>query len=312
MEFIESIIMGIVQGLTEFLPVSSSGHLAIAQHVFGITDNNLFLNVMLHIGTLVAVCIFYRKLILRLIVAFFKMVGDIFTGRFKWSKMDDDRNLVMMIIIGLLPLFLLFLPVPFVRGMKIKDLADELSAGHLPIVGVSLLITSMLLFIGMVFNAKTKRREMRLGMYNPSLGAGRRRLNFMDAVVIGLTQCIAAVFPGISRSGSTLATGEVAGLNKQTALDYTFVLGIPSILAAAVLETKDAVTAGLGDVNILAVIVGMVVSAVVGYFSISLFKWLLKTDKTYVFVIYTAVIGLLAVIVSIIEKCMGVSNLFGA
>lgn len=301
MEFIESIIMGIVQGLTEFLPVSSSGHLAISQHLLGIEENNLFLNVMLHLGTLFAVIFYYRKLIVRLITEFFRLVKDIFTGKFKWSQMNEDRNLIVMLVIGLLPLFFLFLPIPFSGGLKFKDLAEELSGGHLAIVACCLLITSMFLGIGMIFSNITKRKEIEQGIYVEENGAGRRRLNVLDAAVIGLTQCIAAIFPGISRSGSTLSIGQVVGLNKQTALDYTFVMGIPSILAAALLETKDAVEEGLSDVNILAVLVGMVVAAVVGYFSIALFKWLLKTDKTYIFIIYTAVVGLLALAIAIIE-----------
>ena len=109
---IQTVILGVVQGLTEFLPVSSSGHLNIAEHLMGMQDGGLFLDVMLHLGTLTAVLIFYRKLVWRLIKAFFLMIKDIFTGKFSFKNMSGDRNLIFMLIIGLIPLFLLFLPIP--------------------------------------------------------------------------------------------------------------------------------------------------------------------------------------------------------
>ena len=113
MDILQAIIQGIVQGLTEFLPVSSSGHLSLSQHVMGVNlDGSIFFNVMLHLGTLVAVCAVYYKLIIRLIVAFFRMIGDIFTGKFHWKGMDEDRRMVVMLILGLLPLLLFFIPIP--------------------------------------------------------------------------------------------------------------------------------------------------------------------------------------------------------
>ena len=151
MTIFEAIIQGVVQGLTEFLPVSSSGHLTITQHILGINleGNNLFFNVMLHIGTLVAVVVFYHKLIWRLIKAFFAIIGNIFTGKFRWKELSDDQRMVIMVIIGLLPLFLLFLPVPG-TGMKLKDVVEGItdSERNFIVVGICLLITSVLLFIG--------------------------------------------------------------------------------------------------------------------------------------------------------------------
>ena len=127
---------------------------------------------------------------------------------------------------------------------------------------------------------------------------------------MGITQFAAAIFPGISRSGSTLATGLMRGINKQTALDYSFILGVPAIVAAAVLELKDAIKCGaVNSVGIGAVLLGMAVSAVVGFFSIKLFKWLLKTDKMIIFVVYTAVVGTVCLIMGVIEKFSGV-NIF--
>lgn len=305
MSIFDAIIQGIVQGLTEFLPVSSSGHLNITQHILGMTEDNLFFSVMLHIGTLVAVCAFYYKLIWRLIKAFFSLIGEIFTGRFSWRRMDEDKRMLIMLVIGLVPLFLLFLPIPG-TDMKIKDLADMLSgAKYFIFVGISLLLTSLLLLIGNMHSqgylARWRYRE------EPE---GRKYLTVGDAIVIGLVQCCAALLPGLSRSGSTLATGQIRGVNKQKALDYTFILAIPSIIAAAVLELKDVMEFPEGmQIEILPVVVGMIVAAFVGYFSIVLFKWLLKTDKMYIFIIYTALVGIAVVVISIMEMHSGV-NLF--
>lgn len=309
MTIIEAIIQGAVQGLTEFLPVSSSGHLTITQHVLGINleGNNLFFNVMLHIGTLAAVIVFYHKLIWRLIKAFFSIIGDIFTGKFKWKELSDDKRMVIMVIIGLLPLFLLFIPIPG-TDMKLKDFVEGIadSERNFIIVGICLLITSILLFIGnRVSHSTVPMKHAKKGGES-----GRTSLNVVDAIVVGITQCFATM-PGISRSGSTLAAGQMRGLDKQTALDYTFILGTPAIVAAAVLEGKDALEGGLDAIkaDLVPILIGMVVSAVVGYLAIALFKWLLKTDKMIIFIVYTAVVGIAVIVISIIELSKGI-NIF--
>ena len=310
MNIFEAIVLGAVQGLTEFLPVSSSGHLAIFQHFFGLNDNNLFFNVMLHVGTLTAVCAVYWRLFLRLIKSFFMIMKKIFTGKFKWSEMDADENLVMMIIIGLLPLFLLFLPIG--GGMKIKDLADKWNSdGYLIITAISLLVTSFLLVIGINANRKTTILYKSHGKLRAD-GAGRRKLNPVDAVFIGLFQAVAAIFPGISRSGSTLTAGELRKINKQRALDYSFVLGTPAIIAAALLEGKDALFPADGSavsIEFFPTLIGIITSAIVGFLAIRLFKWLLSTNRMYYFVLYTAGAGIICLVISIIELISGV-NLF--
>lgn len=310
MNIFEAIVLGAVQGLTEFLPVSSSGHLAIFQHFFGLNDNNLFFNVMLHVGTLTAVCAVYWRLFLRLIKSFFMILKKIFTGKFKWSEMDADENLVMMIIIGLLPLFLLFLPIG--GGMKIKDLADKWNSdGYLIITAISLLVTSFLLVIGINANRKTTILYKSHGKLRAD-GAGRRKLNPVDAIFIGLFQAVAAIFPGISRSGSTLTAGELRKINKQRALDYSFVLGTPAIIAAALLEGKDALFPADGSavsIEFLPTLIGIITSAIVGFLAIRLFKWLLSTNRMYYFVLYTAGAGIICLVISIIELISGV-NLF--
>lgn len=310
MNIFDAIIQGIVQGLTEFLPVSSSGHLAITQHIMGVTENNLFFNVMLHIGTLVAVVAFYYKLIWNLIKEFFAIIKDVFTGKFTFKEMNHDRKMIFMLIVALVPLFLLFLPIPG-TDMKVKDFADVLSGDqkYFIVVGISLIVTSVLLSLGVVFNNRLKKKEAKEGTLSEQ-GAGKKSLSVIDAVVVGLTQVCAAVFPGLSRSGSTLAAGQMRGVNRQTALDFTFIMAIPSILAAAVLELSDALSApgGIG-ISVWVIIAGMIASAVVGYLSIVLFKWLLKTDKMYIFIIYTAIVGVAVIVVSIIEKNIG-HNIF--
>ncbi len=311
MNIIQAIILGIVQGLTEFLPVSSSGHLTIFQHVMGVDmEGNLFFNVMLHVGTLLAVCAVYYKLIIRLIKALFGLIKDIFTGKFKWSKMDGDKNLLVMLFIGLLPLFLLFVPIPGSGGLSGKDLAEvwQGNSGYFIITGFAELATSIMLWVGIKALDNTKARST-----NVLKEPGRRRMKTVDAVFVGITQCLAAVFPGLSRSGSTLAMGELRGLNKQVALDYTFVLGIPSILAAALLEAKDALEAqGTQDtfaVSTGAMIIGMITAMVVGFFAIKLFKWMLAKDRTGIFVAYTALVGIAVIVIGAVELMAG-KNLF--
>ena len=311
MNIIQAIILGIVQGLTEFLPVSSSGHLTIFQHVMGVDmEGNLFFNVMLHVGTLLAVCAVYYKLIIRLIKALFGLIKDIFTGKFKWSKMDGDKNLLVMLFIGLLPLFLLFVPIPGSGGLSGKDLAEvwQGNSGYFIITGFAELATSIMLWVGIKALDNTKARST-----NVLKEPGRRRMKTVDAVFVGITQCLAAVFPGLSRSGSTLAMGELRGLNKQVALDYTFVLGIPSILAAALLEAKDALEAqGTQDtfaVSTGAMIIGMITAMVVGFFAIKLFKWMLAKDRTGIFVAYTALVGIAVIVIGAVELLAG-KNLF--
>ena len=311
MTILDAIIQGIVQGLTEFLPVSSSGHLAITQHITGVAgEGNLFFNVMLHVGTLVAVVAFYHKLVWNLIKEFFKMLGDIFTGKFKWREMNYERNMIVMLFIALLPLFIMFIPIPG-TDMKVKDLADVFAGSQILLVtAVSLLLTSLLLTLGAHFNRKNSAVSFKHMKGRTADSKGRETYTVLDAVCVGLMQVAAALLPGLSRSGSTLAMGEMRGVNKQKALDFTFILGIPSILAAAVLEGADAIKSPEGiTVEPLVIVVGVLVSAVVGYLSILLFKWFLKTDKMIVFIIYTALVGAALLVVSVMEIMNG-TNLF--
>ena len=308
MGIFESILQGIVQGVTEFLPVSSSGHLLLAQHILGVNGNNLFFNVMLHLGTLLAVLAVYYKLVLRLILAFFSLIGDIFRGEFNLKKLNGDKRLVVMLIIGLLPLFLLFLPLPGTKG-NIKDLAEKFSNdSYIIIVGISLVVTSILLFAGSIKAGKARCcgevRQIK------STCKSRKFFNISDAISVGLMQCVAAIFPGLSRSGSTLSVGLLRGIDRQTALDYSFVLGIPSIIAAAILELKESMEVSSAvSVGALEVICGVISSALVGFASIILFKWMLSKNKIGIFIVYTFVVGIITIFIGLYEISQGV-NIF--
>ncbi|NBK77980.1 undecaprenyl-diphosphate phosphatase [bacterium D16-76] len=308
MTIFDAALQGIIQGATEFLPVSSSGHLSISQHLFGIQLPGILFDIMLHLGTLAAVVFVYRQLVWRLIKEFFSLCGDILHKQFKWGEMSRDRRLLMMLIIGLVPLFLLFLPIPG-TGMKIKDFSEMLASDtSILMEGLSLLLTSALLFLGIHANKQNQQKMVknRDGALVPS--KGRRKIHTVDALVIGFTQCMAAVFPGLSRSGSTLSVGLMRGISQQTALDYSFVLGIPSIAAAALVSLKDIGSTG-ESIGAAPLIVGVVVSAIVGFLAIKLLRWIVTTNKMEVFAYYTLIAGGIVTVLGIIEHIIG-KNLF--
>ena len=172
------------------------------------------------------------------------------------------------------------------------------------------MLTSILLAVGARFNRKNSANTSKHMRGQSAEGKGRESYTVADAICVGLTQVAAALLPGLSRSGSTLAVGEMRGINKQKALDFTFILGIPSILAAALLEGVDAIKSPEGiTVEPVVILVGVLVSAIVGYLSILLFKWFLKSDKMIVFIVYTAIVGIALLAVSVWEMMNGV-NLF--
>jgi len=301
MNLFEAIIQGIVQGITEFLPISSSGHLSLTQHILG-TElgggvSNLFFTVMLHLGTLAAVCFVYYKLIWRLIRELFSMVSDLFRGRFRWKEMSSDRRMLIALILGLLPLFLFFLPVPG-TGMKVKDFfATWASDKDIMIEAFCFLLTGVLLLLAHRLSLRADQQKLKL----------KGNLTVGDALFVGLTQGVAGM-PGISRSGSTLSAGIIRGLDRQTALDYSFILGIPTILAANILEIKDAVEVG-AKFELLPIIVGVIFSAVVGFFAIKLLKLLVTKNRLNLFGYYCLALGVVVLIVSIVEYSKGI-NLF--
>lgn len=308
MTIFEAVLQGVIQGATEFLPVSSSGHLSISQHIFGIELPGILFDVMLHLGTLIAVVFVYRKLIWRLLKEFCSLIADLFRGRFRWGGMNEDRRLIFMLVIGLLPLFLLFLPIPG-TDMKVKDLSEQLASDSSILVeGLALLATSALLFLGILSSRRTAAARAPGKHWAKGAKAGRTQYTVADAVITGVTQCLAAVFPGLSRSGSTMSVGLMRGIDQQTALDYSFVLGIPSIAAAALLSIKDAGSDG-ETIGTVTLIVGVITAAIVGFLAIKLLKWIVTTNKLSVFAIYTLVAGLAVTGIAVYEMSTGY-NLF--
>ncbi len=298
MNILEAIIQGIIQGITEFLPISSDGHLSLAQHMMGIQlDNNLMFTVMLHLGTLIAVFAVFYKLIWSLIKELFVMIADIFRGRFRWREMSHERRMVVMLILGLLPLFLFFLPVPG-TDLKIKDYFTFWSTdSDIMIEAFCFLLTGVILLLGHRASILAERRGI------PT----RENLNTVDALIIGLFQGLAAL-PGVSRSGSTISVGMMRGINRQVALDYSFVLGVPAILAANVLEVNEALDTGAAF-DMLPILVGIVVAAVVGFFAIKLLKLLVTKNRLNIFAYYCLILGGIVLIVSIVERIKGI-NIF--
>ena len=308
MTVFEAIIQGIIQGATEFLPVSSSGHLSISKHLFGIELPGILFDIMLHLGTLVAVVFVYRKLIWRLLQEFGSLCVDVVHGKFKWSEMNHDRRLIFMLIIGLLPLFLLFAPIPG-TGMQLKDLSDQLGSDSSMLAeGLALLATSALLFLGIRADRLTHKKTIQDRQGRRVQNPGRKKLHTVDAIVIGFTHCVAAVFPGLSRSGSTLSVGLLRGINQQTALDYSFVLGIPAIAAAAVVSLKDLGSDGAA-IGAAPLIAGVITAAIVGFLAIKLLKWIVTTNKLTIFAYYTLIAGTLVTVLGIIEHILN-KNLF--
>lgn len=264
MEIINAIVQAIIQGLTEFLPVSSSGHLRLYQTVTGQSvEEGTFMLVILHLGTLVAVFLAFRSTILALIKEFGRLLKDIFTGKFTWKEMNPDRRMLIMLVISLVLL------VPF---YLIKDVFENIT---LPILALCFLYTSVILFFANRVKNNTKNAA---------------DITVRDAIIIGLFQCV-ALFPGVSRSGSTISGALFSGLDKETAVRYSFVLGIPAILGGCASELLDAAN-GSFEVNWLAAGIGFVTAAVVGVLAIKMVNWLIKSDNFHAFSIYTLLVSL--------------------
>lgn len=282
MDIINVIIQAVVQGLTEFLPVSSSGHLSVIQHITGYTgDSALILMIVLHLGTLTAVFAAFWKTIWGMIKEFFLTIGDIFTGKFSWKNMNANRRMMFMVILATL----ILVPVYIFKDFFTAREGD----GDIIFEGLAFLFTAMLLFLSDRCHG-TKTGE---------------KMNIKDAVTVGLFQCV-ALFPGVSRSGSTTAAGLFCGLEKSTAVSFAFILGIPAILGGSVLEIGDALQSDM-QLDWVALGIGFVISAVVGFLAIKLVKWLINNDKFKVFGVYTALLGILCILGGVWENVSGVT-----
>ncbi len=281
MDIINAIIQGVIQGLTEFLPVSSSGHLSLYQHFTGNSgEAGVVFSILLHFGTLAAVFAAFYKTIWELVVEFFRAIVDIFKGKFSFKNMNAQRRMICLLVVSLVPLVAVF---------PLKDAFERTASdGDIIVEGVCFLITSALLFLSeKVVGGKKDAGNMK----------------YRDAVAVGVAQAIAPM-PGISRSGSTIATGLIAGLSKEYAVAYSFILGIPAVLGANVLNIPDAIEVG-AEAGWVPMIIGAVCAAVFGFLAIKMVKWLVGSNRFKIFAIYTLVLGVAVIGIGIYEKISG-------
>ena len=284
MSILEAILQGLLQGFTEFLPVSSSGHLSLFQHFFNLNgENAIAITLVLHLGSLIAVFIAFGNKIGKLIIEAFSMIKDIFTGKFKFKDMNPNRRMICMIIVSILPLFVFYIFKDFFEGLA--------SDADIIVEGIGFLYTSALLFYS------TSKAYS-----NGKLTCGE--VKAPGALFIGAFQGIALV-PGISRSGSTISAGMLSGLKKEEAVEYSFILGIPVILAGALVQLKD-ISGATESIGFFPLVISFIVSAIAGYFAIRLIKFLVVSDKFRIFAYYTLVLGLVVIGIGIYENISGV------
>ncbi len=283
-EVLKQIFLGLVQGFSEFLPISSSGHLKLFQSLFGFeSEENSFISIMLHLGTLVAVFIVYHALIWNMIVEFFKLVKDLVTGRFRWSAMNDTRRMVVMVFISTAVLLVMLIPFGSHNLMEYLEMLNELES--LIPLGIAFMITGVLLIVTFIVNAKYQHR--------------RTIPNVKDALVIGGAQCVATI-AGISRSGSTMASGLLCGLSREYMVAYSFIMSIPPILAAAATEAKTVMESSASlSVEVAPMVAGMLSAAVFGVLSIKAIQWLIKKDRYKLFGYYCLTLGVLVIVLSL-------------
>lgn len=276
MTYLSSILLGFIQGVAEFLPISSSGHLAIAQNLLNLDmggTQDHFFDVLLHMGTLIAIFVVYWRDILDMICEFFAFFRDV-ARRESPKQVPPARRLILLIIIGTLPLFAV---------LPVKDKIEALSS-NMPAVGAALLVTGVLLFMSDRFN-KGRKSEL--------------SATVLDVIIIGIGQAIATV-PGISRSGMTISVGCFCGLDRRFAVRYSFLMSIPAVLGANILSLKDAMGAGI-DTSLLPVYAaGVITAAVFGYLSIRLLKFIADKGKFGAFAYYCWAVGALTLIASVV------------
>ena len=261
MSWIEALILGLVQGLTEYLPVSSSGHLAIGSEFFGIEgEENLAFTVAVHVAT-----------VLSTLVILWKEIDWIFRGLFKW-QLNEETKYVINIVVSMIPVGIV--------GVFFKDYVEEVFGSGLAIVGAMLLLTAVLL----TFSYYSKPRQ-------------KAKISLRDAFIIGLAQAC-AVMPGLSRSGSTIATGLLLGNKKETLAQFSFLMVIPPILGEALLDVVKGLNGeeAFGGIDALPLTVGFLAAFVSGCLAC---KWMInivKKGKLIYFGIYCAIAGVLTLI----------------
>ena len=271
MSYIEAVILGLVQGLAEFLPVSSSGHLALLQQWFGIEEDNVLLfAVLLHVGTLISVLIVYWKDVWELIKELGLTIKDICTGKGLRLEERPTRKLGVMIIVATIP--------TGVIGILFNDFFDSLYNSVIPI-GVGLIITGFLLILAERTGTSSR---------------GIQQMNYRNALFIGTVQGI-AICPGISRSGSTLFGSLICNLDRKFAVKFVFLISIPSILGSAVMETPAAIQSGLETPLIRPIAVRMIVAALSGLIAIKTMIKIVSNKKLSYFSYYVWALGLIVV-----------------
>lgn len=272
MTLFEAIVLGLVQGLSEFLPISSSGHLALLQYFFGIEGENvLAFAVLLHIGTLVSLFIVYWKDLFALIYELFMVFKDIFTGKGLRINANPTRRLGFMILVATIPTSLM--------GLLLNDLFSAMYLS-LTVIGVGLLITGVILWIAERLGANRK---------------GVKEMKFRNALLVGICQGI-AICPGISRSGSTLFGGLISGLDRAFAVKFAFLISVPTILGSAILEAPKAFKEGFQMDIFLPVLVGVIVAAISGFVAIKTMIKVVSGKKLYYFSFYTWALGVIVLI----------------
>lgn len=262
MDYTQVIILGILQGITEFLPISSSGHLVIAQKLFGIKEPPIFFDILVHFGTLSAVFFYFRKEILGLCLGLAR-------------KEKESINFFGLIIIGTVPIA--------VVGYLLKD-SIEVIFNSLTLVGFAYLGMALILFL--------TRKKMNVfqgrSLESKKPSEGIRRIGMLDAVFIGLFQAL-AILPGISRSGSTISAGIFRNIDRESAFRFSFFLIIPAVLGALILEISNG---GLVELRVFeAGIIGFVVSAFVGFLSLGILRRVLVSRKFFLFGFYCLILG---------------------
>lgn len=263
MEILYAVILGIAQGLTEFLPVSSSGHLVLLQKIFGISNSSLLFEVLLHMGTLVAVFIVLWKDILAILK---KII----------------QPLTLYIIIGTIP--------AVIAALLFSDAIDNAFASG-QFLGFCFLVTTVLL----VSAEKLSKRALSSGSLKK-----QESMRWTDALIIGIMQAV-AIAPGISRSGATISGALFRKLDRDLAARFSFLLSIPAILGALVLHLKDLVELGSagtseGSLSLTAITIGTLTSAIVGFFAVKFMLKIIREKSLYGFAIYTGVLGILVLI----------------
>ena len=273
MDIIQGIIIGIVQGLTEFLPVSSSAHLVFIQNILGV-ESSLAFDTFLHLGTLIAVLWFFRYDIYKMLKSWWLSIGDILQGRFtEGFKEDPYKRLAWYVILATIPVGIV--------GVLFEDSVDALFAGALYVPAFFLFVTGTILYLS---------QRMTSGNINYD------NITKKEALFMGLGQAC-AILPGLSRSGTTIAAGLTIGLDKEFAAKFSFILSIPAIFGAFVLQLKDIGSAM--DANFLPVFLGFIAAIISGYLAIKWMLDLIQNKSLDIFSYYCWVVGIIVFMGSI-------------